>query len=456
MEKTDNNFSAALESIKLNVTKTVYDLFIGIGIVTLSLFIAVDFLNGVKAASTAYRFQVLIILVVFISTLLILRFKLNIKTYKIASIILVALFFGISIINALISGTISPIHLPYMMVSVLTIIIIFNSKRASIFTGIMFVIFLIISYLHTNKLIPLQEQITGSDWSDTLILFVFIAAILRIAHVAYGQIEKSYSEALHYSEELKALNKELDEKVQQRTESLISNYERQIEGMHAAAVMGNITKPLLHDIATPISAMKGGIELLKTDKKYDPELIQILSESSEQMSTIVNEARDLMRGKSIDEPFDVSVSINRVLRVLKNEFNKYEIEIEHSDYKGLYVKGAASLFERIIINLLVNATDELQHRREHKKIEIAYRIKADTLEVTVRDNGRGIKSENLAEIFKEDFSLKKNVGHLGLGLFFVKKTMQDKFGGDITVESELHKYTMFILHFPLYDRPKSR
>jgi signal transduction histidine kinase len=456
MTNDSKNFGIELEQIKLNVTKTIFDLFIAIGLVTLLLYTIFQITIYQLDFSAPNRVEIGLIIILFTSILILFRYKLSVRTYKYSSIILVTLFFLISVFNAAISGTGSPIHFPYMMVSVLTIVIIFNSRRASLFTGIMLVIFLIISYLHLNSLIPLQRQTTGSDWSDTLILFVFIAAILRIAHVAYGQIEKSYSEALHYSEELKALNKELDEKVQQRTESLISNYERQIEGMHAAAVMGNITKPLLHDIATPISAMKGGIELLKTDKKYDPELIQILSESSEQMSTIVNEARDLMRGKSIDEPFDVSVSINRVLRVLKNEFNKYEIEIEHSDYKGLYVKGAASLFERIIINLLVNATDELQHRREHKKIEIAYRIKADTLEVTVRDNGRGIKSENLAEIFKEDFSLKKNVGHLGLGLFFVKKTMQDKFGGDITVESELHKYTMFILHFPLYDRPKSR
>lgn len=399
MQKINNNFGETLESIKLNVTRTVYDLFIIIGFTTLILYIWIVVSNQIPLSVDITRFPVLIILIVFLTTLFLLRIRLNIKTYRLASIILVFLFVVISIINAVISGTNSPIHLPYMMVSVLTIVIIFNSKRASIFTGLILIIFLIISYLHTNNIIPLQKQITGSDLSDTLILFVFIGAIMRIAHVAYGQIEKSYSEALKYSEELKMLNKELDEKVQQRTESLISNYERQIEGMHAAAVMGNITKPLLHDIATPISAMKGGLELLKTDKKYDPELIQILSESSEQMSAIVNEARDLMRGKSIEEPFDVSISIKRVLRVLKNEFNKYEIEVEHGDYNGLYVKGAASLFERIIINLLVNAMDELQHRDKNKKIEIAYHIKADKLEVTVRDNGRGIKPENVTEIY---------------------------------------------------------
>ncbi len=70
------------------------------------------------------------------------------------------------------------------------------------------------------------------------------------------------------------------------------------------------------------------------------------------------------------------------------------------------------------------------------------------IRVRVRDNGTGIKEENLQNIFKFGFSTKKESGKgTGLGLHSVK-TILSKYGGDITIESVYGEWTEFILKFP--------
>ena len=104
---------------------------------------------------------------------------------------------------------------------------------------------------------------------------------------------------------------------------------------------------------------------------------------------------------------------------------------------------------QVISNLIKNGYEAIE---ESGKPDGEMRITTETVNgeiiIRVRDNGTGIKEENLQNIFKFGFSTKKESGKgTGLGLHSVK-TILSKYGGDITIESVYGEWTEFMLKFP--------
>jgi two-component system CAI-1 autoinducer sensor kinase/phosphatase CqsS len=101
--------------------------------------------------------------------------------------------------------------------------------------------------------------------------------------------------------------------------------------------------------------------------------------------------------------------------------------------------GNQSQITQAILNLIENAFFAIQNK-DNGQIEIWI----DDYSVFVRDNGMGISSNNLPNIFDEFFSTKKT---LGQGLAFCRQVMLEH-GGSISCKSEENNFTEFELRFP--------
>jgi signal transduction histidine kinase len=94
-------------------------------------------------------------------------------------------------------------------------------------------------------------------------------------------------------------------------------------------------------------------------------------------------------------------------------------------------------------NLLVNAVEAMEEGKGELEIQ-SERVK-DRIQVTVRDNGKGMSSEDRERIYQPFFSGRK--GGMGLGLTEARNIF-NAHGVLLTVESELGKGTTFKLLFP--------
>ena len=85
-------------------------------------------------------------------------------------------------------------------------------------------------------------------------------------------------------------------------------------------------------------------------------------------------------------------------------------------------------------------------------IEVGTYIEKKNFVIYVKDNGIGIQKKNQKKIFQEFYRISKGNVHdtkgFGLGLDYVKKIVS-LHGGSITVESEIHKGTIFTLYLPI-------
>ncbi len=112
-------------------------------------------------------------------------------------------------------------------------------------------------------------------------------------------------------------------------------------------------------------------------------------------------------------------------------------------------------FTNVIFNLLDNA---VKYRREEEPLRLTVSTRNvsqhgdERIAVTIRDNGIGMKREDLKKIFEKFYRVSTGNRHdvkgFGLGLAYVKK-MVGELGGEISVESELNVGTKFTITLPI-------
>lgn len=228
------------------------------------------------------------------------------------------------------------------------------------------------------------------------------------------------------------------------------NLNERIKVIETSAVVGLITRNLIHDMTNPLSGLEGILKAINSKKTYDERLMSLAFESIEQMKMIIFETRDLINGKDISQKINVSDNISSILRILEIDLNKYNIEISFEPKEQFFILGMKGLLMRILINLIVNSIEELKQKKAGRKISITLEEIDNKIVVSIRDNGKGISLKHIEKIFMENFTLKKSYLNLGLGLPFVKSTIENEFKGAVAVRSEVGKFTEFILLFPHY------
>jgi len=100
--------------------------------------------------------------------------------------------------------------------------------------------------------------------------------------------------------------------------------------------------------------------------------------------------------------------------------------------------------ERVLVNLVRNAIDAVS---DQGKIEVETRNDADTVVFSVKDNGVGIPTGKIEEVFEPFYTTKDIDKGCGLGLTIVMEIVKN-YGGQINVESEPGKETTFTVRIP--------
>ena len=192
-----------------------------------------------------------------------------------------------------------------------------------------------------------------------------------------------------------------------------------------------------------------------------PKLLESMQSGADRIREIVLNLRDFSReDRDRLKETDIHERIERSLLVLQNRFkgdaDRAEIQVV-KEYNALpKVECYAGQFDRVFVNLLCNACDALEKRRELRDpstepptVCIRTYQKGDRIAIRIRDNGAGIHSKVGSRIFDPFFTTKPVGQGTGLGLFVSYQIVVERHGGALRCLSAPDRGAEFFIEIPL-------
>ena len=228
--------------------------------------------------------------------------------------------------------------------------------------------------------------------------------------------------------------------------------EREVEQTKRLALIGEMAAGLAHEVRTPLASLYGSIQMLKKNLSLDQtneRLMQIVLRGRDQLENLVKNFILLARPDlSNRDEIDVKDLTNDVLESLSYAPDWHEdIRVEKELCDGASIDGNNTEIRQVLWNLILNAVQSMPGGGT-LKIETEL-IPSDNmnqyLQVRISDTGCGIEKNHFSRLFEPFYTTKES--GTGLGLAIVNRIVESH-GGEIKIESDLHKGTTCTLLLP--------
>lgn len=216
------------------------------------------------------------------------------------------------------------------------------------------------------------------------------------------------------------------------------------------AATGELAATLAHEIKNPLNAISGAAVYLEKNFRGNliQEFVRIIDNEAQRINkltmSLLNFAAPVKPALALS---DINSLVRETRLLLEQESKERGIVIETALDKNVpLVDFDCDQIKQVLINLLVNAMDAAE---TNGLVAIKTRVSNGNLLLSVEDNGKGIKEEDLQNIFNPFFTTKTR--GVGLGLAVSKKIAKEH-GGDIMAESIQGKGCRFTLSLPVKKR----
>jgi len=237
------------------------------------------------------------------------------------------------------------------------------------------------------------------------------------------------------------------------SEELASREEEIIQAKKLASI-GTLTAGVAHELTNPlnnISMIAQTYEELygNLSDEQRVEMMAKVEGETERIKTIVKNLLDFSKPKEANlHPADINAVVKKTLSLVQNmiDISNINTRIDYGEDIPQVLVDEHQI-EQVLVNLSINA---LHAMSPGGVLTILTRAGAggDTVEVEVRDNGKGIPPQYISHIF-DPFFTTKGVHGTGLGLSVSYGIIRNH-GGNIRVESEEGKGTKFIVELKAY------
>ena len=236
----------------------------------------------------------------------------------------------------------------------------------------------------------------------------------------------------------------------------IQEYAHELEKRNAE--INGFAHTVAHDLKNPLSNIINFsevlIEMCATQKINFSELIALVqaTERSAQNASDIVDALLLLAAVSRKEPAEIGplnmsdIIVNVIEQRLSDVLSQYLADIEQPMTWPI-VHGYAPWVEEIWMNYINNA---LKYGGSVPQVRLGYDIqdRENKVRFWVRDNGKGLTSEQQAQLFTPFTRLHTRIEGHGLGLSIVQQ-ITEKLGGHVGVESQLDQGSLFYFTLPI-------
>lgn len=208
-----------------------------------------------------------------------------------------------------------------------------------------------------------------------------------------------------------------------------------------------------HELRTPLTLIADPIEHIVNDKnltKQQRNMLQIVEKNVSILMRLVNEILDFrkIQNKKMEltlSEFELTDYLKEWVSTFESIATKRKIKVELITPAPIRLCADIHKVERICYNLLSNA---LKYTSEGGSITIKAKSTDETVEICIKDTGKGIAKEDIKHIFDRFYQVRNsNKDGTGIGLAIVKAFTELQ-GGTAKVESEVGKGSEFTITLP--------
>jgi signal transduction histidine kinase len=267
---------------------------------------------------------------------------------------------------------------------------------------------------------------------------VLLAMIATLANSVAEDLRSQTRQSRAAAEQLAEANRQLQQAEEER---------RRVDRL---AALGQLSAGLAHELRNPLGTIRASSEMLtrslaaeNTTNEVAREMAGFIASEVDRCNSLITRFLQFARPLELQvAPADLAQTLDRSVALAEREapgiafYRNYQPDIAPFPFD-------AELLERVFYNLLLNAA---QASPPGGAVTLKTRAVGANAEISVIDRGCGIDPAHRDSIFNPFFTTKP--AGVGLGLAIVSKIV-DEHGGNISVESEPGKGSVFLVRLPM-------
>lgn len=229
----------------------------------------------------------------------------------------------------------------------------------------------------------------------------------------------------------------------------IKTFEDQLMKANKLSSLGELASSIAHEIKNPLISIQGFARRIGESPEHDKveKYARLIEKESARLSSVLTKLLEFSR---MDIPHKEIIDINTLvddtvifMEHYLTRFKNVNILLEKAENLPLVSVDKIHI-QQVLVNIIMNAA---QAMTGGGTIRINTSHAEGVVSISVRDEGIGIKKEDIDKIFEPFFTTKQKSEGTGLGLSLSKRLVEAN-GGTITVESQPGKGSCFTILLP--------
>lgn len=265
---------------------------------------------------------------------------------------------------------------------------------------------------------------------------------------------------------------------QRRDHQALRETQQQLQQAQKMETLGTLVAGIAHEINNPINLIMYNIPLLQKiwadflpillerehlepGRKFGGfdynfladnlnQLIADMELAAQRVAKTVSELKNFSRQSNVAEkaPLQINTAVKNAIRLAKTTLHKSAVHISLELTEDLPdIVGNQQSIEQIILNIIVNAVQAIDHAQGEIVIRTGFQNKDGRVFINIKDNGRGISPSIADKIFLPFVTDKQSEGGTGLGLS-VSYSLVKAHKGEISFETRAGEGTEFTVRLP--------
>lgn len=226
--------------------------------------------------------------------------------------------------------------------------------------------------------------------------------------------------------------------------------EQQLTRSQKMESIGTLAAGIAHEVGNPLTSISSLVQVIQrsTSEDFVKEKLELVKNQISRISTVIRQLVDFSRPTDYEpRTTDIKAVLREAVTIVQygKKAKNIRFSLQFEDAIPL-IRVVPDQIVQVFLNVLINAVDALEGNPG--EVSVRSFLEGGAVCVVIADTGKGIPRTNLEKIFDPFFTTKEIGQGTGLGLW-VSYGIVKSFDGDITVESEEGRGSVFTVKLPV-------